>query len=231
MIFDNEFVTKDVVRWQIKHNPKRMNRIMENTRPLIEAIVSSYDPMFRDDMIQACYIKLMRACDLFNVSKGTPLHTYFTTVIHNCCRTVLKSEGRHLEIFDLDEYEEEIDDEKPSLEVELESIVIYCRERFPFLDTIILESLITSIVEYITNHGLKSYKQYCNILSDEYTIDIKTIELIYKIVIILLRYNHIEDVLFNVAPTMPFTPELQYIFGDTTTSMLSIIFDGIPIRF
>lgn len=236
MVFDNDYVTQDVVRWQIRHNPKRLDRILENTRGLIEAIVSSYDSSLREDMIQACYVKLIRACDLFNPNKGTTLHTYFTTVIHNSCRSVLKTENKHLELFNEDDEEEEIEDDKPSYEVEMEHIIAYCRKRFPLIDVNLLDSAIILLMNHISVYGMKQARQHCHRISRQINIDIRQLDLLYKVIIILLRYNHIEDVLFKLdsegnVNTIPLMPELKYIFGDMNASILTIVFDGMNIRF
>lgn len=86
MIFDNALVTALVLEWQKSRKPEMMCQIIEQSRSLVESIVSIYNPLDRDDLIQESYIKVQHAAQFFNPDVSN-LHNYFTTVIRNCCCT------------------------------------------------------------------------------------------------------------------------------------------------
>src|SRR4030042_2961061 len=93
MIFDADAVKKSVVEWQRTKSDAAIEGIYEGTTKLIEAIVSYYDPIFRDDMIQECRLKLITGA-LQGYDSSYSLHTYLTTVFHNCCKTYMKKQYR-----------------------------------------------------------------------------------------------------------------------------------------
>lgn len=99
MIFDNEKVTNLVLQWQRDSDAHTLSEIFEESRNLIEAIVSAYDPEYRDDMIQESYLRIHYALPYYD--SNYKIHNYFTTVIHNQCRTYLKQQYVHdVELYD-----------------------------------------------------------------------------------------------------------------------------------
>ena len=232
MIFDNIKVTEDLLKWKSTNNERILTRIVKNSQHLVEAIVSSYDPYYREDMIQNAFVKLLGAINKYDPERGTTLHTYFTTVIHNTCRTTMKLESKHYNIFNIDDVERESEDNDADV-ADISFVIEYCRTRFPDIDINLVDYAVITFVNHISLYGLKKSRDACRKLIDETNIDYKTLDLLYKIVIILLRYNHIEDVLFEEEGEnmeMSVIPEMRYIFGEQTTDLMQVLFAGIQLK-
>src|SRR3972149_5784175 len=111
MLFDCELVTKLVIEWQTTQDNVLLSEILENSRPLVEAIVSTFDREYRDDLIQESMIRVQRAIASFN-PRISNLYNYLSVVVRNICITYLKKTGKDI-VSDFDEYDtfyEHIDD-------------------------------------------------------------------------------------------------------------------------
>lgn len=241
MIFNNKEVTDALAAWKSTKDKQHLTKIFDGSKKLIEAIVSQYDSMYRDDMIQAVNAKLLVGMEKFNPNYGTPLHTYFTTIIHNMCRTVMKTESRHFNVFDIDDMEHTLEHTDATELIDTTELIVYCRNRFPNIDSNLVDYVIAAFINYLDVYGAKSPKLLIAKLARETKIDSKMLEFMYKISIIILRYTYMEDVVFSVdettgvveTKTVPsqFLPELIHIFGEDAANQLQVIFKGMTLRF
>src|SRR4030066_1677582 len=101
MIFDNDYVSDLVSQWQKTKDANVLDLIIDQSRSLIEVIVSSYDTMHREDLIQESAMRLQYALPFFDPTISN-LHNYFTTVIKNICLTYLRKQNRYALEYSLD---------------------------------------------------------------------------------------------------------------------------------
>ena len=65
VIFDCDHVTSLLIEWQASKDPALEGQILEGSKNLVEALVSRFDPMYRDDLIQEVYARILYACKYF----------------------------------------------------------------------------------------------------------------------------------------------------------------------
>lgn len=171
MIFESDKVARLVLAWQSTHKPELMTLILELSESLIEVIISSYDPMDRDDLMQEACKRLQYACTKYDVRKGN-LHNYFTTVIRNECNRYVQKRSKDLLSEDIETCMEDYADECVSEEDDSKLCDLRChiRQRFSSLHaqdcdtytTIIYESLmrgdsyvtiIRELAKHVTRHA------------------------------------------------------------------------------
>ena len=74
MIFDSEYVAALVKEWRSTKDEELLAEILEAARSLIEAIASSFDPYFREDLIQEAFAKVQYAIPILIRTFPTYIH-------------------------------------------------------------------------------------------------------------------------------------------------------------
>jgi len=131
MIFACAEVTALVLDWQQTRSQEILVKILEKSNSLIEAVVSGYNPVDRDDMIQEARARIIYAMPHFDHNISS-LYNYFAAVIHNCCVTYNIRAWKH-DCEDLETRTESCSDRYDESEI-LQDLVIRNRIRFPSID-------------------------------------------------------------------------------------------------
>lgn len=241
MIFDGGKVTEYVIKWKETHDHTVMDSILLESTSLVEAIVSKYDQVYRDDLIQESMSRLMYACEFFNPEIST-LHNFFTTVIHNTCNTfVVKQEREYL----LDDSVREDDDSSDIIELPdtshadqyelsadtmLTDLICYMRKRFPSLPAATLDDC-AEIIYY----GLRNGEQTRMIMSEltKMTLSRSVSVMIYNVVIVYMRWKNISCSTVDIddVAELSLLHELKMIVGDSAYSKIVVTFAGMTLRF
>ena len=236
MIFDGQLITQLVQDWQISKDPETLADILERSQSLIEVIVSKFDPLYRDDLIQEASMKLLVALPAFNCVLGS-LHTYCTTVIKNACISWLyKYDKSNIVEIDANDGEDDeirmlghITEEVLPLDV-LADLIARNRDRFPSLPVEIVDEL----SEYIYRHlrSISSDKLTIADLVQHVHVSKSIAQLVYYSTLIYLRstfetYGKIDD----CQSELSLMPELKLLLGYEQFRRLSLVFSGMTIKF
>jgi len=241
MIFENDKVTQLVNRWQRTHSKDVLDRIVELSTPLIEAIVSSYPSDLREDLIQESTMKLINACKYFNSGNGSLLHNYFTTVVHNACISFISKpkelliDDNNLEAQEEDEYESnEIEDgSKPEVPEDLQDLlpelILYLRKRFPSLPASVLDESAEIAFSALKN------EEPSKIIIDtiqQATCCAKSIStVIYQSIMIYLRYRTISNAKTpDYENEFTLIQDMRLILGEEVYRKIMIIFAGMYLK-
>lgn len=229
MIFEGKEVTVLVVEWQRTHDAVLLENILAKSQKLIEVIVSSYDPNYRDDLIQESYARLQYAIPFFNPNIST-LHNYFTTVIRNRCATYLRKQGREPQIDidlqltgDRDSYP--VDDEEL-----LHNLVAHNRKRFPSMSCEdidgISEFVYFSLIDNTSRRGVVVR------LMEMFNVSRTVATVIYHSSIIHLRSNYIlVDCDENCPQEFSLLIDLREKIGNELFDEISTLFSGMYVKF
>jgi RNA polymerase sigma factor (sigma-70 family) len=231
MIFNAKDCLPLVIEWQQSRKAETLASIIQFCKGLTEAIASSYGPIYRDDLIQEGYARIVYALPYFNKSAGK-LHTFLTTVIHNACRTYLKRQTRN----DVDEltelsFAEVYVGEDTSI---LTDCICRNRQRFPSLPVDRLDAMTSFIIEAtrmeITRSGIITG------LIDRYGVARNIAKVLYYSTIIYLRGKLLDqrtwgDVDKN--PTNEFTlyEDFKSLLGAEAYKRLSLILHDLPVQY
>lgn len=100
MIFDNKLVLHLLNEYNSTNNQDVLVELLDACNPLMEAVVSKYNKDYRDDMLQECRIKALRAFQTFDPTR-TKAYSYFSIVFNNVCITWMSKVGSpHYELQD-----------------------------------------------------------------------------------------------------------------------------------
>lgn len=229
MIFENDEVTELVIHWQQTGDSITLGEIFVKSKSLVEAIVSSYGAQYRDDMIQEAFLKIHRAITYYD--KRFSLHNYFTTVIHNSCRTFLKKQSRTLLLYEDYDYAGEelfeyiLDDDV------LNDVIVRNRERFPSLPVNVCDDITEYIICSMTEGISKSRGIVSNIVK-EFDISRSIATVIYHSTLVYLRGKYKDHAVANEIKDYEFTllQDLRSVIGDTAFARITLLFSGMYIR-
>lgn len=230
MIFDAEVVKLLVVEWQRTKSDAVLERIYGETNKLIEAIVSYYDPLFRDDMIQECRLKLITGA-LQGYDSGYSLHAYLTAVLHNCCRTYMKKQYRISNLFEDFELVESKPPEAPSNAEIMEEVICRNRDRFPSLPSEVIDDITEYIMTKLSGSVCKKRGIVAEIMA-HFRISRHVATTVYHSTIIYLRgkYSDCSNNISKDTHEFSLIPDLEEELGEIAVERLTVMFSGLCIR-
>lgn len=229
MIFNGSQVTAMVMQWQQTRDAVLLERILDSSKSLVEAIISGYGTHNREDLIQDAIAKIIFSLPYYSPGHGS-LHNYLTTVIRNSSATVYNKEARH----DCDKLELSIigNSQYVSEEDILQELIIFARIRFPSLPV----NLIDNIAEYIYSalqyeHTGKG-RGIVSALVIEYGISRNIAYVIYNSMLIFLR-NKYMDYCEPITQPSEFSimSDLKMLLGDTEYNKVATIFSSMYLKF
>lgn len=239
MIFDNDKISKLVIDWQKTQDPELMGHILEGSTSLIESIVSIYNPLDRDDLIQEACIKVQHASSFFN-PKLSNLHNYFTTVIRNCCCTYSTKQNREVLYHDYEELDYR-DDEEGDLNMSytdtlhsdamLHDIIERNRNRFSTITPKKMEKIckhIYTAMAYDSDNGREIIAQ----ISDKFKLGKVESSIIFNSTLIYLRNKHITCSIFKEPSPVEYTllPDLREVVGNESYEKIVRVFSGMTLH-
>jgi len=234
IIFDNDATTKLVLEWQQSGDQEVLDAIFQNTRALIEAIVSSYDSTCRADLIQVASVKLQYALKYFN-PRIACLHTYFTTVIHNECKTYVRRHARQDGMLDnLEMFEECAGDLEPTLDDDsmLEDLMLRNRRRFPSFDTCVIDDITTYIYDALQGNLFSSTRKLIADLVLRYDLPKPVATIVYQSTLVYLRSLAMTKIVRSECKLDEFSihQDLREIMGEDVYAKLSLLFSNITLK-
>lgn len=227
MIFDNAAVTEKVLHWQTCKDPDVLTDILEDSRSLVEALVSQYDPYYRDDLIQESMLKIVTALPAFNAKLGV-LHTYFTTVIKNACISWLQKYDRG----DIDIDDLEMVGAATHVVINsdlLQELTTRNRERFPSLPTETIDELTYAIYNHLRNS--KGTRVLLRKLVEHTQVPKSIAQVVYTSTLVWLRakfvtYSKLDEQLDEFS----LQQELMDVLGCKPAKHMMAIFTGITLH-
>lgn len=231
MIFDNDVVTKLAVEYQQTKDSAVLNCILEKSTSLVEAIVSSYDPEYREDLIQEAALKIPKAIVYYD--DRFSLHTYLTTVIHNMCRTFLKKQYRTLTLYEGYDIVEEDPAEFVYDDDLMNNVICRNRTRFPSLPSDISDGMTETIV-YAMRNGVAKSRGLVTTLMNEFDIPRPIATVFYHSTLVYLRavYEGHADISNILSADHEFSllKDLRDEIGDIAFARVVLLFSGMYIR-
>ena len=229
MIFDNVTITEKVISWQQDQNPDTLAEIIEGSQGLVEALVSGFDPSFRDDLIQESYMKVVYVLNLYNPDIAT-LHTYLTTVIKNACLSWLAKYDQVFVDIDMIDLSGGQPYSKDDLDCILQELITNNRIRYPSIDTEDLDSMTELIFGYL-NDGSSKHK-IIRMLVEVMDMNRPLVASIVASSIIYLRSHYGYSTTKPSASRLEFTllPELKEIVGQRKYDQILTLFSGFTIK-
>jgi len=230
MIFDADVVRTLVVDWQRTKSCAVLERIYDGTNKLIEAIVSYYDPIYRDDMIQECRLKLISGA-LQGYDSAYSLHTYLTTVFHNCCRTYMKKQYRISNLLDEDaEPLERVSSDSVSCSDMIEDAICRNRDRFPSIPTEVVDDMTEYIITRLSGNIGKKRGLVAELMAN-FCMSRHVATTVYHSTIIYLRGKYDNGAKISKdCSEFSLMPDLREELGDGAVQRLIIMFSGVCIR-
>ncbi len=239
MIFDQGKVTELVLGWQRENDPAALEHIAVETRSLIEAIVSGYSSDFREDLIQESSLKIQYSLKYYNPAFS--IHNYFTTVIHNACRTFMRKQHRDLELYDSEfeyvEYEDPKQSEKLSQnqhirdDDSLSELIIRNRVRFPSLPVSIVDDASEIIVVSLRDGLYGRSRGIIAEMAKQCGIQRQVAATIYYSSLIFLREKFIEYACNECEEDeLSLMIDLKEIVGNAMFHRITVLLSGIPLR-
>jgi hypothetical protein len=240
MIFDNDTVTRLVTDWQHCNDKLIMQDILLKSQCLVEAIVSQYDKVYREDLIQEALLKLHYACSFYNPEIAT-LHNFFTTVIHNVCKTYVTKQEREYLLDDNagDDDDTDVVTELPDMTVtdklsdeDLTDVIKYMRKRLPSLPVTVIDDC-TEMVHC----GLKYGESSRNIINNltRVAVSRSLANTIYNIIVVYYRSHNLSCAIIDESDIdtseLSLLSELKELVGTKTYSKLVVAFSGMILRF
>lgn len=229
MIFDAERITELVLEWQRTKDEDVLTEILEGSTSLIEAIVSSYSSVYREDLIQEAYARIHYALPYFNPHISS-LHNYLTTVIRNICHTYATKQDKE-PVIEVDLYVTAADDmELDTPDDTLTSLITRNRIRFPSLPASELDHITSFIYYAIMDDGVN--RKIVSALVDQFCIHRTMAQVLYQSTLVYLR-------LLNIGYAKPLTskdteltllPDIKEALGDGAYNRMLVVFAGMNIR-
>lgn len=233
MIFDCDHVTKLVGIWQQKQDEGTLIAILDGCLHLVEAIVSKYDPIYRDDLKQESFLRIQYSLKYFD-SNISSLHNYLTTVIINACNTFMSKQSR----LPMDDMELDPDVEPADLEADysagedmLTELRVRNRNRFPSLPVEEIDGVTDTIYYYVMDTGCKS-RSLITKLSSQYNMPRQRVSIIYTSTLIYLknRYASYSTVPLVGSDEFSIIEDLRELVGDYITSKIITAFSGTTLK-
>jgi len=228
MVFDCELVTKLVIEWQTTQDNVLLSEILENSRPLVEAIVSTFDREYRDDLIQESMIRVQRAIASFN-PRISNLYNYLSVVVRNICITYLKKIGKDI-VSDFDEYDtfyEHIDDVEHNESI-LEELIQRNRIRFSSIPVEYIDN-ITEFIYHSLSAGGNS-----GAISDimkQFDVERSVASVVYRSTVIYLRSKYMSYASGDICTDeLSLMRDLEELLGHELYAKIALMFHGTYIR-
>jgi RNA polymerase sigma factor (sigma-70 family) len=230
MIFDNEYVTDLVVQWNKSRDQKILDLVIEHSMSLVEVIVSIYDPIYREDLIQEACLRVQYALPFFDQSISN-LYNYLTTVIRNICITYLRQQYRYSEEYDIDLHVIEAPSNQEPDDI-LSELIERNRKRFPSFPSDTIDLASEYIFEALLNNSGKRQliDDLCKIVGCEKA----EANSLYISTIIFLRYhyrNFFDRRTSEYDEEYSIKPDIAEIFGVHVAETLCTILAGMQIKF
>jgi hypothetical protein len=229
MIFDAERITELVIEWQRTNDEDVLTEISEGSTSLIEVIVSSYDSVYRDDLIQESYARIQYALPYFNPSLST-LHNYLTTVIRNICHTYATKQDKEpnieVDLYTIAGDSANLDDHDDILT----KLITRNRIRFPSLPASELDHITAYIYYAVRDDGLN--RKIITAVVEQFCIHRSLAQILYQSTVVHLR-------LMNIGHAKPLTskdieltllPDIKEALGEDVYNCMLVVFSGMNIR-
>lgn len=234
MIFDNGHITKLVRNWKISESNDTLEEILDGCKSLVEVIVSKFDQQDRDDLIQECYIRIRYSLKYYQEDIGD-LHKYFTSVITNTCISYVNKARKQLYV-DLSEYDVAVDgDEHKNDAIEvLIALIVRNRERFPSLQTHIVDGMTERIFYYIRDGIYGKSRGAIAKLTKEFKVSRSKATVVYHSSLAYLRRKYLDDTYVTNADEcneFSITMDLQELVGKDAYDVIAIVFAGMYMKF
>lgn len=233
MIFDAEHVTELVLIWQRTQDEDTLVEILEGCKSLIEAIVSSFDSVDREDLIQEAYYRTQYALPFFNPHISS-LHNYLTTVIRNICYTYISKQDKEPSIeynYQLiyDDFDNRYYDEEGKLDV-LTTLIARNRGRFPSIPVDDIDH-ITAFIFYALQSDVASRKIIAQ-LSVQFGIERSLAQTFYQSTVIYLRASNIQQAKLSLDEDLEFTllPDIKEVMGKKVYERIAVIMSSMVIK-
>jgi hypothetical protein len=240
MIFNCDQITKLLLQWQTQPSPELETQILEGCTNLIEALVSKFEPTFRDDLIQECYTRILYASKYYKKEAGS-LHNYLTSVINNTCITYITKQSKHISIDDLtdsDESEEtgfyygtvqHIDTIYGDDDL-LTRLLERNRKRFPSIPVDEIDS-VSEYLYYALKESGSFPKDLPKTLSDNLCIPVTLVRMLCSSSIIWLRFVNLSNAnTFTDITEFTLLKDLEEVVDPNTFKVLRIVFSGMVLR-
>ncbi len=232
VIFDATCVTELVIQWQRTRDEDTLDEIIQGCKSLIEAIVSDFNSVYREDLIQEAYYRIQYAIPFFNPHISN-LHNYLTTVIRNICYTYTSKQDKETNI----EYDHQIthndfDDwcyDNGELDV-LTVLIARNRNRFPSIPVDDIDH-ITAYIFYALQSDEPSRKIIAQ-LASQFGIERSLAQIFYCSTIIYLRALNIQQAELPSDKNFEFTllPDIKEAMGKKVYERMAVIMSGLTIK-
>ncbi len=233
VIFDAACVTKLTVKWQRDRDEDTLDEIIQGCTSLIEAIVSSFDSVYREDLIQEAYYRIQYALPFFNPHISN-LHNYLTTVIRNICYTYISKQDKEPNIeYDYQITHDNIDDYYYDDAGELDILTVMIarnRSRFPSIPVDDIDH-ITAYIFYALQNDEVSRKIIAQ-LATQFCIERSLAQIFYCSTVIYLRALNIQQAKLSSDKDIEFTllPDIKEAMGVKVYERIAVIMSGMIIK-
>jgi len=229
MIFDNAAISNTVIEWKTSHDIILLERIIDDSTPLIESIVSRFDGEYREDLIQESIAWIIYALEFYDISIAK-LYSYLSAVIRNACVSYIRSATRDpliplnaAEISTPPQYEDDSDI--------LIGLVAHNRQRFPSLDVESIDTA-TEYIYYSVRDGVwgKSRGIIARLTSDGFPRNVATV--LYHSSIVYLRFLYLDKHGASVCGNKEFSllPELEKLVGKALYTRILAVMSGMYVK-
>jgi hypothetical protein len=233
MIFDAEHITELAIRWQRTRDEDTLTEILEGCTSLIEAIVSSFDSTYREDLIQEAYYRIQYALPFFNPHISS-LHNYLTTVIRNICYTYTSKQDKEPDVeydhqYVHNDFDDRYYDEDGELDV-LTALIARNRDRFPSIPVDDIDH-VTAYIYYSLQSDGANRKTIAQ-LAVQFCIERSLAQIFYCSTVIYLRALNIEQAKLSSNKDYEFTllPDIEEVMGKRVYEHMAVIMSGMTIK-
>lgn len=234
MIFDAEHVTELVLVWQKTRDEDTLAEILEGCTSLIEAIVSEFNSVYRDDLIQEAYFRIQYALPLFDHYKSS-LHNYLTTVIRNICYTYSKKQDKEPTIecdFQLthDDLGRQYNDEGSELDL-LTKLIARNRRRFCSIPVEDIDHITAYIFYALRDEGMN--RKIVTQLSKQLCVDRSLANIFYQSTVMYVRALRIQYSKLSIIPSddeFTLLPDIKEIMGNKVYERIAVVMSGMTIK-
>lgn len=235
MIFDCDQVTLLVAEWQRTQDSCLMPEILDKSRELVEVIVSTFDPIDREDLIQESMLRIQYAVQFYN-PRISNLHNYLTTVIRNTCATHSRRYDRDSGCADIDGVEEyrviATDDffGSPEDDELLCGLIERNRNRFPSIPAVVLDDLTEHLYYALREGGVRS-KVISN-LSSRFSVSKSIVTAVCNSSLIYLRAKNITcaQLTDKDSPEFSLLADLRDVLDPRAYKQMMIVFSGMTLH-
>lgn len=236
MIYDSDKVERLIRQYQ-SGKPRVMDEILEESRSLVEVIVTPFttDDKEREDMIQECFIKIMKVLPRFDPDVASA-YNYFTSVIRNCCTDYINKANKQKRLatkLAIDPGALTFSVIPPDQSYILTDLKERNRKRFPSIPIDELDTATEYIYHAITEGVYGKSQGAIKELNETYEMNRHVAMILYHSSLIYLRHKYAKE----ICPAAPnpneisLLPELLDILGEEAYQHLCVVFSGMYVRF